>query len=188
MKNLLACYANCRFNTGCDDLRGELADKTEQAERDINDFLRERGQKPIQIKTLARGLKFIPLSTAPKKNDAIVDKSRPAIARLSKKKGARKKTSMPSRTQIIEPSTQKSSSTEQKSTEKKAKRKAASSKVASARSKAVNGKLYIILEGDAATVVDQHGLMQRMMSKPSSSARYFEAHEVEARIQIVAKR
>jgi hypothetical protein len=69
---------------------------------------------------------------------------------------------------------------------KKAKRKSSERKPASV--KARDGKLYIILEGDTATVVDQHGLMQRMMTRSSSSARYFEAHEVEARIQIVPKR
>ncbi|MEW6208784.1 MAG: hypothetical protein AB1631_10480 [Acidobacteriota bacterium] len=189
MKNLLACYANCRYNTRCDDLRGELADKTEQAERDINEFLRERGQKPIQIKTLARGLRFIPLSVDVKKSAASVKKEKPARAARSVKrlKRKRKKKQMPAKS---EQSLQKSASvvSEKPAAQKKAKRKPSARKPAGSSVKARDGKLYIILEGDTATVVDQHGLMQRMMTKSSSSARYFEAHEVEARIQIVPKR
>ena len=35
MKNLLACFANCRYAPRCDELRNELADKTAAAESDI---------------------------------------------------------------------------------------------------------------------------------------------------------
>jgi hypothetical protein len=183
MKNLLACYANCRYNTRCDDLKGELADKTEQAERDINEFLRERGQKPIQIKTLARGLRFIPLSTEAKKSATSVKKDTRAALSVKRLKRKRKKKLMPAKSEPIQKSAPVVS---EKPAVKKAKRKSSARKPASV--KARDGKLYIILEGDTATVVDQHGLMQRMMTRSSSSARYFEAHEVEARIQIVPKR
>jgi hypothetical protein len=43
MKNLLACYANCRFVTRCDELRNEIIEKPEQAATDINSYLGERG-------------------------------------------------------------------------------------------------------------------------------------------------
>jgi len=58
MKNLLACYANCRYNTRCEDLKNEIESKTEQAARDINQYLAGRGGKPITIQILKRGLKF----------------------------------------------------------------------------------------------------------------------------------
>jgi hypothetical protein len=59
MKNLLACYANCRFSTRCDELRNEIIEKPEQATTDINSYLGERGQRLIQIQFPKRGLKFI---------------------------------------------------------------------------------------------------------------------------------
>lgn len=191
MKNLLACYANCRYNTRCDDLKTELADKTDQAERDINQFLRERGQKPIQIKTLTRGLRFISISpTDIKKSAASLKKEKPARAArpAKRRKQKRKKRLMPVKSESSTRSTSGAVS-EQPSAAKKSKQKSRPRKSNAGSSvKGRDGKLYIILEGDSATIVDQHGLMQRMMSKTSSSARYFEAHEVEARIQIVPKK
>src|ERR1044071_9847628 len=71
MKNLLACFANCRYNTRCDELKNELADKTELATRDINQYLLERGRKPIVIQTMKRGLRFV--------EAAKIEKARPAI-------------------------------------------------------------------------------------------------------------
>src|ERR1044072_5487103 len=58
IKNLLACYANCRYSTRCDDLRNEILDKTELATSDINKYLIERGRTPITIQPMKRGLKF----------------------------------------------------------------------------------------------------------------------------------
>ncbi|MCI0488537.1 MAG: hypothetical protein L0229_18265 [Blastocatellia bacterium] len=50
------------------------------------------------------------------------------------------------------------------------------------------GKVFIILEGDTASIVDEQGLMAHLISGSSSKARYFEASEVEARVQIVPKK
>jgi len=50
-----------------------------------------------------------------------------------------------------------------------------------------NGKVYIILEGKSASVVDEQALMMHLFTNQSSSARYFEASEVEARVQIIKK-
>src|SRR5512138_3227712 len=58
IKNLLACYANCRYTGRCDELRNELADKTAAAEDDINRYLSERGRHPILVQILKRGVKF----------------------------------------------------------------------------------------------------------------------------------
>ncbi|HXG67853.1 MAG TPA: hypothetical protein VNO70_22325 [Blastocatellia bacterium] len=58
-KNLLACYANCRYNTRCQELRNEISDKTEEAASDINSYLAERGAAPITIQFPKRGLKFV---------------------------------------------------------------------------------------------------------------------------------
>src|SRR5262249_48328497 len=58
MKNLLACFANCRYTMRCDELRNELADKTAEAESDINRYLSERGRAPVVVQILKRGVKF----------------------------------------------------------------------------------------------------------------------------------
>ncbi|HEX8186315.1 MAG TPA: hypothetical protein VF747_16235, partial [Blastocatellia bacterium] len=58
IKNLLACFANCRYSTRCEDLRNEIIDKTELASTDINKYLSERGRTPITIQLMKRGLKF----------------------------------------------------------------------------------------------------------------------------------
>lgn len=50
------------------------------------------------------------------------------------------------------------------------------------------GKVYIIIEGQSATIVDEQGLMMHLFSNNSKTTRYFEASEVEARVQIVPKR
>jgi hypothetical protein len=55
------------------------------------------------------------------------------------------------------------------------------------RSTERNGKVYIILDGKSANVVDEQGLMMHIFTNPSSGARYFEASEVEARVQITKK-
>jgi hypothetical protein len=62
-------------------------------------------------------------------------------------------------------------------------------KKATAKSrKAATGKVYIIIEGQTATIVDEQGLMMHLFSNNSKTTRYFEASEVEARVQIVPKR
>ncbi len=58
IKNLLACYANCRYSGRCDDLKNEILDKTDQAAKDISTYLGERGRKPITIQIMKRGVKF----------------------------------------------------------------------------------------------------------------------------------
>jgi hypothetical protein len=61
------------------------------------------------------------------------------------------------------------------------------SAAARGRSAERNGKVYIILDGKLASLVDEQGLMMHLFTNPSSSARYFEASEVEARVQITKK-
>ena len=56
------------------------------------------------------------------------------------------------------------------------------------RKSAAKGKVYIIIEGQTASVVDEQGLMIHLFNNTSRTARYFEASEVEARVQIVPKR
>ncbi|MBI3649854.1 MAG: hypothetical protein HY231_02260 [Acidobacteria bacterium] len=59
MKNLLACYANCKYNSRCEELRGEVLPNLEQAQSDINAYRNERGASAIEIQMTKRGLKFI---------------------------------------------------------------------------------------------------------------------------------
>src|SRR6185503_15817599 len=66
MKNLLACYANCRYSTRCDDLKNEIIDKSDQAANDINAYLSARGRPPVTIQILKRGLKFADVADAKK--------------------------------------------------------------------------------------------------------------------------
>ena len=61
-------------------------------------------------------------------------------------------------------------------------------KTAKARKAGGNGKVYIIIEGQTANVVDEQGLMLHLFSNHSKTTRYFEASEVEARVQIIPKR
>ena len=72
MKNLLACFANCRYTMRCDELRNELADKASEAESDINRYLSERGRNPILVQILKRGVKFDdPAKPAPRQPSAL---------------------------------------------------------------------------------------------------------------------
>jgi hypothetical protein len=57
-----------------------------------------------------------------------------------------------------------------------------------ARASSRKGNLYIIVDGKSANIVDEQGLMQHLLTSPSASARYFEASEVEARVQIMPKK
>ena len=59
---------------------------------------------------------------------------------------------------------------------------------AKSRTPAAQTKIYIIIEGQTASIVDEQGLMSHLFSNNSKNTRYFEASEVEARVQIVPKR
>jgi hypothetical protein len=304
MKNLLACYANCRYSSKCDDLRNEILDRTEQAAGDINAYLKERGKQPVMIQILKRGLKFTETDAASRKqttkkilpafnaaaklpeelklrssaapeprkvfasprlkparrplNDNLSKKPRRAallelnIAKATKpaakikaakiktgrptsyldndlistgkkvvagkgKKGRelgksnkpsqslkvrqRKNAIMPRKlnNESIEVSSQKESAANASSNgtdhaksvkspaprARTGKRFGGSSR---ARTASRKGSLYIIIEGKSANIVDEQGLMQHILSNPSATARYFEASEVEARVQIMPKK
>src|SRR5690349_13300886 len=76
-KNLLACYANCRYNTRCDELRNEVEANFEQATTDINSWRNERGMSLIQLQMPKRGLKFVdvkPLSPAMPRQKSVATK------------------------------------------------------------------------------------------------------------------
>jgi hypothetical protein len=73
----------------------------------------------------------------------------------------------------------------EKNRSKPRRRKAASHNGKAPRKSA---KTYIIVEGRSASIVDEQGLMQHILSRTSPDARYFEATEVVARVQIVAMR
>lgn len=328
MKNLLACFANCRYPIRCDDLRNELVDKTAQAESDINQYLTERGRKPILVQILKRGVKFddptsrqsrktirmaslltidakprvkLDLSAKPatkapvpsvkaagssakeKKRkvakarklaapvaavkDAVVkDKAvrkrlaprplkrsaKPQTRRQSKdrqtvalpitaalapprtanlrvpstilrkpgKARLRKRTKTPDNAKLEKSKTFKnensivlekpkmnrnetpatlsleSSTTANRSdiTTSSSGKPAGTRKKSSAKPRngkgngKGNSKVYIIIEGQTATIVDEKGLMAHLFSSNAKNVRYFEASEVEARVQIIAKR
>ena len=295
MKNLLACFANCRYTMRCDELRGELTDKAAQAESDINHYLSERGRGPVLVQILKRGVKFddqagrssrkppamappvavevkphlrlavnappppkrkpprpvVVLSgraenrsprtvTAPRLSPAAKVKSatktravrRPAIRakrqpdsrdvvagtvltgtkapraaslRLTvaaPRPSVRKRTDMPRRAKSTSKANVmdgdraaqppemsvlavKPDSAARPSSERAAPRRKAAAK---ARKPAAQGKVYIIIEGQTASIVDEQGLMTHLFSNNSKNTRYFEASEVEARVQIVPKR
>ena len=71
------------------------------------------------------------------------------------------------------------------SSERAAPRRKATAK---ARKPAAQAKVYIIIEGQTASIVDEQGLMAHLFNNNSKNTRYFEASEVEARVQIVPKR
>ena len=300
MKNLLACYANCRFSTRCDELRNEISDKPEQATSDINAYLGERGMRLIQIQFPKRGLKFVdpgkqasetrsgkgllrverkdtaagpravaqpgtvmvkrpaatvplesfgsrprpkrrlkpglktaktvsapPETGAPKAKAAEPRKEPSSKKRSAKKKAARTRVratvaeavkarpsadakalekARPKRKPTasgrvrkavrVEPGKAMNQSTgmseQLTDKEKSAKPNKTSSNKrgasSGARSGRKQGKQFIILEGKAASLVDEKGLMMHIMSGSSTEARYFEVNEVEARVQIVTKK
>lgn len=66
MKNLLACYANCRYSGRCDDLRNEIQPNLEQAANDVNAYRRERELSAIEIQLLKRGVKFVDVAALQK--------------------------------------------------------------------------------------------------------------------------
>ena len=298
MKNLLACFANCRYTMRCDELRNELADKASEAESDINRYLSERGRSPVMVQILKRGVKFddkagrpprkpleMALPTAieakprlklamrarPKANarpglaaevrgqaekatrrtvkarksaaakvkattkrraaqrprlhanrqssdhqtialKMTTDKSPPRAASLRladaapRKLGAarsRKRIKMPRRAKPLAKANatgiERPAATSQNtpaitgkpeiaanptSARAASRRKA----VAKSRKPAANGRVYIIIEGQTASIVDEQGLMMHLFSNNAKNTRYFEASEVEARVQIVPKR
>jgi hypothetical protein len=311
MKNLLACYANCRYSTKCDDLRNEVISKTEQASTDINKYLSEHGRKPITIQFMKRGLKFSeataqdvrsgnkaklasPIKASTTEPQAVAIKSiartpaeppfedkavelspkvikkirkrsaktrPPRLAKsrepgvestavkvsktqgtsylekspvgLKKKKAAKQAKQKPRFSKAKKMMTSQRGSPEKLATFKMRNRKSAAmprrpknesnpilaekeqvlnspapEQDASANNRARvikparskkrpastkgrsaerNGKVFIILEGKTASVVDEQGLMMHLFTNPSSSAKYFEASEVEARVQIIKK-
>lgn len=277
IKNLLACYANCRYSGRCDDLKNEILDKTDQAARDISAYLGERGRKPVTIQILKRGVKFTDIANV--KNLASAKPARlkarvkseikpPApkpVAGVNAKNGARKEpiklkrkkgrrrarlksassfsavetnvvnvrkaraASYLEKTQAL--STQNTASKRKTARKRKKSAKSGNPVVtratynspglnqrennsmpketvsnatfgeqsASAGGKAKtkrkgssksrsNSKVYIILEGKVASLVDEKGLMQHLFANSSATARYFEASEVEARVHIVLKK
>ena len=299
MKNLLACFANCRYTMRCDELRNELADKASEAESDINRYLSERGRSPVMVQILKRGVKFddkagrpprkplemalpsaiaakprLKLATGarPKANakpglaaevpgqaekatrrtvkarqsaaaakvkattkrraaqrprlpanrqssdhqtialKMTADKSPPRAASLRladaapRKPGAarsRKRIKMPRRAKPLAKAnatgSERPAATSQNtpaitgkpeiaanptSARAASRRKA----VAKSRKPAANGRVYIIIEGQTASIVDEQGLMMHLFSNNAKNTRYFEASEVEARVQIVPKR
>ncbi|HEX8087248.1 MAG TPA: hypothetical protein VF762_00245 [Blastocatellia bacterium] len=307
IKNLLACYANCRYSTRCDDLRNEIINNTEQASSDINKYLSERGKTPIIIQLMKRGLKFsentspvirpankglpgpdkklgtetpavtvksiatlakeiVPEVKPPKlptigvknnrKKSSKLGKTRfskskelnteSAMAKLSRPRGpsflekppailsekkvarheprsskikkrsksvkrparalepvsikSRESTVMPRRPkndinatvadkeQVLNtPAREQEVTASHKTMTTGRARPKKRSAVTRARAAERNGKVYIILDGKSASVVDEQGLMAHLFTNPSSSAKYYEASEVEARVQIIKK-
>lgn len=204
MKNLLACFANCRYNTRCEDLRNEIADKTEQAATDINQYLAEKSTPLIRIQMLTRGLKFVPLTKLEKPKRE--RRAEPAISSESHAKQVQpvikkrsRKISMPRKSKRVQPtdtisngaSTQAEEAKESRPKSNNSPKRTSQPRANSAGRSKKNtgkGKLYIILENDAATVVDEQGMIRRMLAGPSTKARFFEAKEVEAQLQIVYKK
>jgi hypothetical protein len=300
IKNLLACYANCRYNSRCEDLRNEIIDKTETASNDINKYLSERGREPITIQLLKRGLKFSntvksgsrsdpgerllsqgrrpiaeirgvevravelrdrasaktdrvmrgtlsPLtlkrtasnlnkSLGPEKvpafklTDARVENPKVKKHKLTGKKKSSKRTHIlnankreagkndsssklatvlsrnrksaamlrkPKRDlnpngaekEVVSsaPLQAQDSNSNQKTKSSKPARSKKRNSAPGSRSVDRNEKLYIILEGKTANIVNEQALMAHLFTNPSSGARYFEASEVEARVHIVKK-
>ena len=270
MKNLLACYANCRYNTRCEELRNEVMPRTEEAAKDINSYLTERGRTPIAIQFPKRGLKFVataasqdsltkprspipaippvisrpqPAKSAPVKSEPppplkflrrpakvetikarevkkreIKEKILAPVAAPPVKRRARRRRPIKRSTDTLSKRESKTSrpvvmakkvinassvgkelsaarqtssqeapaaKTIERATPAPRKKRASSGK---ARQTGKGAKMFIILEGKTATVVDERELMQHLLSGASTTARYFEATEVEARVQIVHKR
>jgi hypothetical protein len=257
VKNLLACYGNCRYTGRCDELRNELADKTAAAESDINRYLSERGRTPILVQILKRGVKFAEHVDRPSRKPAkpvkpvkpiaavvVAAKPRPQVrrAQLSAKQPlsppallkakpvksvgnankasqvavvkatslikrhksrSRKRSTMPRKAKPLNranvsanegsaPLTMSTPTAHARpdvaarpSGERATPRKRAAAKP---RKAGAAGKVYIIIEGHTASIVDEQGLMMHLFNNTSKTTRYFEANEVEARVQIVPKR
>jgi hypothetical protein len=247
MKNLLACFANCRYNTRCEELKNELVDKTDLATRDINQYLFDRGRKPIVIQTMKRGLRFVEATKAEKAAPFVKQIKEPSdqprgmkaveATKIEKAASLIKLKQQPSkqkrrlrlvaakaapvtkqredkaapvikpREKVVMPKRAKNEASALREEKPVANHHPAqASDMASSmlkpikpsRAKNKNGarksraaaqrrKIYIILEGKSASIVTEQGLMQHLFNNPGSGARYFEASEVEARVQIVLK-
>jgi len=234
MKNLLACYANCRYNGRCEDLRTEVIAKSDQASRDINDYLRERGRTPITIQVMKRGLRF---ADAPRQQDVESKPLSPKIESVSARprprrkkrkltkalphtvktvtskqvsdfkkrepKQSKKQGNRMARKTVREESTKKQERSDASPAPLEQRDLTAAAKVARPKNGSnrkrkeparntqparKNGKVFIILDGKTANLVDEQGLIAHLLANSSPGARYFEASEVEARLQIIPKR
>jgi hypothetical protein len=289
MKNLLACYANCRYNSRCDELRNEILPKLEQATNDINAYRRERELSSIEIQLLKRGVKFVDVASLqkklaegkkrsvkssakkkakvkveilkpvsekietsaakikvtkppekPKKNlkaatrvektqavaqkrieptvskktieqilenressgkkQSVVlqEKPRPRIKKKVKARGKKSilksespfkmaKKTKDSETENENLSTETNEVTTLSATEKTTtpQRKKSPAQDAAAKKKK---KMFIILDGEKSALVDEKGLMAKLLAGVSPNARYFEATEIELRLQIAHKK
>jgi hypothetical protein len=287
MKNLLACYANCRYNSRCDDLRNEILPNLEQAAGDINAYRRERELSAIEIQLMKRGLKFVDVAAlqknlaqgkkrklkSPLKSRAKIITAKPqppaenakpeapqrkvrqsvkktkikAASRLQKtpaiaqkwseplvvkrtlaplqesgenktlkrqvvlqekprtrpKKRARVKSKKPimksetglkmaknikdSETKNAMVTTDSAPANLMSASERAAvpRRKKSPSQDAAAKKKK---RMFIILDGERSALVDERGLMAKLLAGVSPNARYFEATEIELRLQIAHKK
>jgi hypothetical protein len=281
MKNLLACYANCRYNGRCDDLRNEILPNLEQAANDINTYRRERELSSIEIQLLKRGLKFVDVASLqknlaqrkqsrakplPKKRvkrkikavKSVIEKVRPearkpvldlakpemqkvpgkTLTQIGKRKSVAKKrlASVPEKKASAvknrtAPTEEKPSAIVKRSTKARGKKIQLKSenrvkmakkindsvsenarlsseanqanlinvaeKTSAARRKKSGGqeaaakkkkRMYIILDGERSALVDEKGLMTKLLAGVSPNARYFEATEIELRLQIAHKK
>lgn len=300
MKNLLACFANCRYTMRCDELRNELMDKATEAESDINRYLSERGRSPVIVQILKRGVKFDDKAGRPPRkplqiaSPSVVDakprlklavsarpatNAKPGLAaaelhsqaekatrravktrkpaakvkvKATTKRRAVRRPGLPANRQSKDSQTvaltmtadtvprraaslRLANATTRKPGEARSRKRAKmprrakpltkanatgierpaapsqhtpaiagkpeitarpASERATPRRKAVaksrkpnaNGRVYIIIEGQTASIVDEQGLMMHLFNNNSKNTRYFEASEVEARVQIVPKR
>jgi hypothetical protein len=210
MKNLLACYANCRYNSRCDELRKEIESKSDQAALDINNYLSSIGKGPIAIQFPKRGLKFVEANQKKpviKKRLASISKPSPPRLEIKKSAGAIKKRVAAKRKKRFSEMSRKAKQSNKEAPQRaleminKATENANPSesprpvkatsrggpKKGNAGSRARKGKVYIIIEGRTANIVDEKGLMTHLFNNSAGGARYFEATEVEARVQIVPK-
>jgi hypothetical protein len=210
MKNLLACYANCRYNSRCDELRKEIESKTEQAALDINTYLSSIGKGPIAIQFPKRGLKFVEaIQKKPEIKKHIASVSKMSPPRLEVKKtvrGVKKRATIKRKKRFSEMSRNAKQSNKETPQQASAMTNRANEsantsesprpvrttgrrgpKKGGSGSKQRKGKVYIIIEGRTATIVDEKGLMTHLFNNSAGGARYFEATEVEARVQIVPK-
>lgn len=270
-KNLLACYANCRYNTRCDELRSEVEANFEQATTDINTWRNERGMSLIQLQMPKRGLKFVdvkPLSaTTPRQKSVatkpkaekpvarlerqsprptIADKlevqtTKPSVKRRAKKRRAKVRVTKPAgkaaqKLLPLEPlpepqvkplrvskapkrKKRKSITENRIRMPRKSKEMAVEAatdnrerllasvsdagnsspsdgvKIAAPQAKRSGKtsatkkpkKYYIVLEGERGTLVDESGLMKKLLAGVTPGARFFEASEMEVRLQLVKK-
>ncbi len=264
-KNLLACYANCRYNSRCDELRSEVETNFEQASTDINAWRSERGLNLIQLQLPKRGVKFVevkPLPTAMPRRKPTVAKAeiikpqtktlsprptitdklesprvKPVVKRRAKKRRAKVRVTKPVSNEMQKlappqpvpparllpvskpPKRKKRKSTAEKrqimprkskamavesATEYQARLTApvsditnvipanevkvtAPSKRGGKASAKKPKKLYIVLEGERGTLVDEPGLMKKLLAGVAPGARFFEASEMEVRLQLVKK-